>query len=472
MGEMTKRRVIQFVLALAVGVGFGGLVSAAPASAAYAKFVYGWGSNYAGEAGTPAGHAIASPVPVAWTANDVRQISTGYAFSVALRTDGTVWAWGGNNHGELGNGTDEGGYLPRRVLGLPPGIVQVSAGIRHSLAVASDGSVWAWGENSYGELGTDAPPVPGAVRVPVVTGVRQVAAGGQFSVALRSNGEVWTWGRGDHGERGDGTHVASRRTPARAPMGYGMTQIAAGYSHAMALRPGSLWAWGDNTLGQLGNGTTVADSATAVRVDRRTDYVTQIDAGAWSNLALDPDGSFWAWGDNTYGQLGIGVTDGLPQTPDYRGRNIPLHVTTTGVTQVSAGTTNGLAVLADGGVLLWGDDTDGQLGDGTPTRAPANPNPTRVPGLTGVVQASVGWSSVLAIADGVLVPNVIGDFKSPAVSKLQAEGLTVVIRTTADDPFCEHLGTVVAQSPFGGTVVRPGATVVIWVAAQPPQGCH
>lgn len=375
----------------------------------------------------------------------------------------------------MGDGTYSNSYVPRQVLGLPPGIVQVAAGSSHSLAVAADGTAWAWGSNRYGELGNGRNAESGewsrnvATRVSVVSGVRQVAAGMSFSVALRTNGEVWTWGRGDRGQLGNGSHDLSRPTPARANMAYGMIQVAAGDWHAMALRPGSLWAWGDDSSGQLGNGTTVADSATAVLVDRRTSGVTRIDAGGSHNLALDAAGSLWAWGDNTYGALGIGVVDD-PLGPFGHGRNVPLRVPVTGVGQISAGVQTSLVVLGDGGLLLWGLDLYGVLGDGTPDGQP-HPVPTRLATLTGLTQAAVDGFTVLAIADAVTVPNVIGEIRVLAVARLQAAGLTVQVVNVPDDPICNHVGEVVGQNPTPGQVVPPGTRVRIQVAIRPRGGC-
>jgi alpha-tubulin suppressor-like RCC1 family protein len=393
--------------------------------------------------------------------------SAGESFNVVLRAEGTVYAWGENGRGQLGNARREDSCDPWRVLGLPPGIVQVSAGADHSLALASDGTVWAWGSNEYGQLGTAGVSPLVAIRVPGITGVRQVSAGFAFSMALRDNGEVWTWGRGDEGQLGDGRYVASRATPARAGTGYGVVQISAGYYHALALRPGSLWAWGSNEFGLLGNGTTVASSASPVRVDRRTDRVTQIDAGYIHNIALDADGSIWAWGHNGSGQLGIGVVDRW----DGPGRNVPIHVATTGVTQISAGLINSLARLADGGVLMWGEDLFGNLGDGTRSNIPT-PVPTRVPGLTGVVQASVGSRQTLAVAPGVVVPHVLGDHRLVAKPKLEAAGLVVHIAPQADDEWCNNVDYVVSQGPSAGRVVRPGTLVTLGVAVEPPGGCR
>src|SRR5262249_7458091 len=146
------------------------------------------------------------------------------------------------------------------------------------------------------------------------SGVTQVAAGEDFTVALRSNGEVWTWGANDAGQLGDGT-LTDRATPARNRAVYGMTQVSAGAGYALARRPGSVWAWRDNSYGALGNGSAAARSARPVMVDRRRQNATQMVAGTWHAFAVDPDGSLWAWGDNQYGELGLGTTGPAVRTP-------------------------------------------------------------------------------------------------------------------------------------------------------------
>src|SRR5438445_417657 len=134
------------------------------------------------------------------------------------------------------------------------------------------------GLRGSGYLGHTQGESPTPHQVPGLSGVKQVEAGYDFTVALRSNGEVWTWGRNWYGQLGDGTHT-DRATPARNLAGYGMTQISAGLDFVLARRPGSVWAWGNNNFGQLGNGSTANDSTTPVIVDRHTQNATQIVAG-------------------------------------------------------------------------------------------------------------------------------------------------------------------------------------------------
>jgi alpha-tubulin suppressor-like RCC1 family protein len=458
---------------VAAGVVVGAVALPTVASANVVSIVYGWGNNSDGQVGVgPVGGSQLRPVPVADTATNVLQLAGGSSFNVSLRSDGTVWAWGNNSYGQLGDGTDQNSFAPVRVRGLPAGIVQVTAGANHAAAVDSDGSVWTWGDDSFGELGYATPaglPASTASRVPGVAGVKQVAAGANFTVALRSNGEVWTWGRGDHGQLGDGTHDTSRTTPARNRAVYGMTQISAGGDFTLALRPGSVWAWGANFMGQLGNGSTVTDSATPVIVDRHTQNATRIVAGGDHAFAIDPDGSLWAWGNNTFGALGIGVIDD-PNGAFGHGRNTATHLSLTGITQLGAGGEESVALRSDGTLLVWGMDLFGLLGNGTQDNGNVAV-PTTVTTVSGVTQVAIGASTVLVVASAQAMPNVVGEIKTTALSQLQAIGLIVQVVTVPDEPLCDNVGQVTAQSPPTGTIIQPGQHVTIQVFGPPRQGC-
>jgi alpha-tubulin suppressor-like RCC1 family protein len=395
-------RSVAVAVALVAGAMTGAVALSSAASADVQGVVYGWGNNSDGQVGVgPVGGSRLRPVPVSGMAGNVTRLAGGSGFNVSLRSDGTVWAWGNNSYRQLGDGTSQNSFAPVRVRGLPAGIVQVAAGLNHAAAVASDGSVWTWGDNGFGELGYATPgglPAGIATRVPGVTDVKQVAAGSNFTVALRADGEVWTWGRGDFGQLGDGTHVTGRTTPARNRAVYGMTQISVGNNYALALRPGSVWAWGANFMGQLGNGSTVVDSATPVIVDRHTQNATRIVAGADHAFAVDPEGSLWAWGNNTFGALGIGVIDN-PNGPFGHGRNAPVQVPLTGVTLLAAGAEESLALRSDGTLLAWGMDLFGLLGNGTQNNGNVAA-PTPVTAVSGVTQMAIGATTVLVIVSG------------------------------------------------------------------------
>jgi alpha-tubulin suppressor-like RCC1 family protein len=280
--------------------------------------VWAWGDNSGGELGNgtftsspPWG--IATPAPVTGLTG-VSAVAGGFFHSLAAQSDGTVWVWGDNYYGELGNGmfTSSPPYgiaTPAPVTGLA-GAVAVAAGNDHSLVLKSDGTVWAWGYNAHGELGNGAttPNAPYGVATPApvtgLTDVVAVAGGGDHSLALKSDGTVWAWGYNAHGELGNGTFTDSA-TPVKVTGLTGVIAIAAGHSHSLALKSdGTLRTWGDNSGGELGNGT-FTDSATPVKVPGLTGVIA-IAAGG-NSLALEPDGTLWDWGANRYGELGIGT---------------------------------------------------------------------------------------------------------------------------------------------------------------------
>ena len=166
--------------------------------------------------------------------NGVIAITARLHHSLALRSDGTVWAWGDNAYGQLGDGTTRNRSMPVQVSGLS-GVIAVSAGGSRSLALRSDGTVWAWGYNSSGQLGdgtTTHRSMP--VQVSGLSGVIAFAAGGEHSLALSSDGSVWAWGNNSSGQLIDGT-TTQRSTPARSGLSPAVG-IAAGYDYSLARR--------------------------------------------------------------------------------------------------------------------------------------------------------------------------------------------------------------------------------------------
>ena len=204
-----------------------------------------------------------SPFPQ--VTRDVVTAAVGSGHVLALRTDGSIAAWGENFYGELGDGTTGSRPVPGRVADLDR-VVAIAAGQSFSLAVRDDGSVWAWGNNDFGELG-DGTTVTRLTpqQVPGLSRIRAVAAGQGFALALDDSGAVWAWGANDLGELGDGTR-ANRGRPALIAGLTGMTAIAAGLTSSYAVRgDGTIWAWGQNNFGQLGDGSIV-DRAAPVKL--------------------------------------------------------------------------------------------------------------------------------------------------------------------------------------------------------------
>ncbi len=316
------------------------------------------------------------------------RIAAGYNHTIALKNDGTVWAWGWNHQGQLGDGTTTGSTEPVQVRDLS-GVTALTAGYYHSAALKNDGTVWAWGSNMYGQLGngtTSNSSIP--VKVLNLSGVRDISRGGSHTIALKSDGTVWAWGSNECGQLGDGTTTNSL-VPV---MVEGLTDIIAvtgGAYHTAALKSdGTVWAWGSNRMGQLGDGTTT-DSPVPVMVSGLSG-VTSLASGENHVIALKNDGTVWAWGANSTGQAGDGTTTN---------RNLPVRVSgLTDAVAINAGFSYSMALTREGTVWGWGANSQGQLGNGTTGNSTV---PVKVPGLTGIVSVAGGQNHTIALqSDG------------------------------------------------------------------------
>ena len=204
---------------------------------------------------------------------------------------------------------------------------QIAGGRVHAIALKSDGTVWAWGYNAYGQLGdgTTAWSRPTPVQVSGLSGVTAIAAGGYHTIALKSDGTVWTWGANGNGQLGDGT-TTERKTPVQVSGLSSVTAIAAGSSHTIALKSdGTVWTWGANGSGQLGDGTNT-ERTTPVQVSGLSG-VTAISGGESHTITLKSDGTVWTWGANASGQLGDGTY--TSRTTPLQVKDLNLHVSVT-----------------------------------------------------------------------------------------------------------------------------------------------
>ena len=286
----------------------------------------------------------------------------------ALKSDGTLWAWGGNFLGQLGNGNYLNSVLPVQVSGL---ISVTALGGRgyHNLAVKSDGTVWAWGWNNHGQLGHDTSltPCPSPFgystcsNVPVqVLGISNpltVTGGGFFSLALMQDHTLEAWGENNFGQLGDGTMI-TRTSPVQVSgVLSNVINVSAGWKHAIALTSDHhAWTWGDNTEGEIGNGST---SPTGVSVPFQVPglgTVVGVSGGDRFTAILKSDGTVWTWGYNAYGQLGDGT---------YTNKSSPLQVQGLDhVVSMAARDYHVLVIKDDGTVWAWGSGDQGELGNG------------------------------------------------------------------------------------------------------------
>ena len=306
-----------------------------------------------------------TPPPPTYTS-----LATGSYHSLAVKGDGTVWAWGYGGQGQLGNGHNDShaGPVQAGATALSgTSVVSVAAGERHSLALDSSNHVWAWGWNPYGQLGDTTTTDHNQPVQLTLSGVVAMAAGSSHSLAVKSDGTVWAWGLNDHGQLGDGT-TTNRSTPVQVldSLGTGhlgdpvhVVAIAAGASHSLAvLSNGTVFAWGAGSYGQLGN-SDVAEQHLPVAVYGLTTAVS-VAGGTYHSAAVLSDGTVWCWGWNANGQLGNNSTTNS---------DTPVQATATGFSDavaVGAGTYHTLALKGDDQTVWgWGYGGNGQLGVGT-----------------------------------------------------------------------------------------------------------
>ncbi len=347
-----------------------GLAAGADHSAvlAYDGTVFTCGSNFRGQLGDGTRTSrsypgrVKSPDGSGWLTH-ITALSAGYYHTAALRQDGTVWCWGRNDQGQLGDNTvAESVLLPVQVRGemgrgYLTGVKEVSCGAEHTLAVMNDGTVRTWGSNLYGVLGNGASGEFSAVPVAIsnLSQVKKVAGCknfyNPFSLALKEDGTVWAWGGNNYGQLGNGT-TTDQSSPVRVGALTNIVAIAAGSWHSLALRSdGTVWAWGANWHGELGDGTN-DDRTSPVQVKGLdgqgflTDVVA-IDAGDGYSMALKSDGTVWAWGYNAGNVFGNPAYHTAPvgySTPVRQGylvlpQNTPLVFLSVRVSPEGAGTT-------------------------------------------------------------------------------------------------------------------------------------
>jgi alpha-tubulin suppressor-like RCC1 family protein len=433
--------------------------------------VWAWGDDTHGQVGN--GPTSTSPVtrPVqVVNLTGALAIAAGSMHSLALKSDGTVWSWGDNaDVGALGNGAKSGIVnAPTQILGLSD-IAAIAGGATFGIALGNDGSTWIWGSNGNGELGIGGGPVEELPEEVInLTGVTAVAAGDQHSVALRSDGTVWSWGSNAFGQFGNGatTNVASS-TPTPASVLSGVTALSAGGNHGLAIRSnGSVWAWGHNINGQIGNGSAAdVGISTPIQVNVLSGVFTEISAGFAHNLALKNDGTVWAWGWNAFGQIGNGNTT----TPVTNPIQVP---GLTGMTAVSAGFWNSMALRNDGTVWVWGANGSGQVGNGSAGATPVS-SPFQVPGLGVMKAVAVGNLHSLAVQNDGTVwawgDNTQGQIgnggtASPVLAPVQIPGLSGITALSAGPSFSEALkndGTVWAWGQNASGQLGDGTTTAL-----------
>ncbi len=328
--------------------------------------IWAWGQNRFGQLGFGTFQGTTHPMRVGSDA-DWRQISAGQLHTLGLKVDGSLWAWGSNDGGQLGAGKAAGFKVanPMRVDASNDWDV-ISAGEKSNAAIRRDGTLWTWGrnENDLLGLGTNASQIYQPAKVGTAANWRAVSVGKWHMVAIRTDGSLWTWGYNFWGQLGTGSSATSAPRPRQVGTNTNWRSVAAGYAHCIGRRDdGTLWAWGHNSDGELGIGSWTHTNQ-PVQIGVGTTW-TAVNSCVRNTVAIQADGSVWTWGENSKGQLGIGlVTTGtfLPKEYGLFPRQT-IHLPP--AKAVSAGDRYMAAIDRDGNLWTWGDNEFGQTAQPT-----------------------------------------------------------------------------------------------------------
>ena len=325
--------------------------------------------------------ALPAPAPAQST------VAAGGAFTLIVKSDGTLWSFGLNNNGQLGINSLVTQKTPIQVPGLS-GIQTVAAGSLHSMALTTSGAVYVWGDNLNGQVGDLTTTDRKTPVLSSLTGVTAIAAGEFHSVALKSNGDLYVWGK-NVSDLGDGTTTMST-SPVLILSG--VVAIGAGKSHTVAIKAdGSAWAWGLNTSRQLGDGTTTSPRTTPVQMSGVSNAVTAWGGNTRTIIRL-ADATLMAAGENGFGQLGDSTTTDRSSAVAVSGL--------TGVTQVAAGADHTLAIKSDGSLWAFGEFAEGKLGLVTSANVLV---PTQVSTLSGIAHVGAGADHSIAVSSAGVV---------------------------------------------------------------------
>jgi alpha-tubulin suppressor-like RCC1 family protein len=322
--------------------------------------LWGWGDSSNGELGDGTQTHRSSPIQTIAGGTNWKTGSTAYGHTAMIKTDGTLWSWGRGGSGQLGDLTRTSKSSPVQETGLSTLWTTVSCGRYHSAAVRSNGTLWAWGFGSIGNLGNNANGAAAARSSPVQevlasTLWKMVSCGSYFTAAVRTNGTLWAWGSNTNGQLGK-NDVTHRSSPVQEVLAATTWKtVSAGAYHAAATRSdGTLWTFGRNTSGQLGKNDVVHRSSPVQEVTAGTNWTT-VACGGYHTAGIKSDGTLWAWGYNGEGQLG-------DDTRTNKSSPVQTISASTNWKQIIGGQNFSAGLKTDGTLWVWGHNNYGQLG--------------------------------------------------------------------------------------------------------------
>ncbi|MGQ7885881.1 RCC1 domain-containing protein [Paenibacillus sp. WC2504] len=418
--------------------------------------VWSWGENTFGQLGDGSTIDRSAPVQVA-NLTHVTAISAGNFHSVAIKDDGTAWSWGDNTYGQLGDGTNTTQNKPVQVIGNIASVKAIASGAYHTLALDQDGVVWAWGDNFFGELGYGFDQ--NRLSTPIMATsanwhITQIAAGFDYSLALKDDGTVLTWGLIDSDPSTMYSAITTNTQDAhKFPVlitGLDhVTQIMAGSSHAVALKDdGSVYTWGNNTSGQLGVGTGFDGKTWSQSFPNHVNDLPEtasLGVGSNDTFAIDKEGKLWAWGNNSYSQLGDNTLNNQVapvQTKVNEWLSPPVLKPGEGTVIIKAPKNQPLTasesntfIIKNNQLYGWGSNTFGQLGDGTHTSAIA----PKALSLDGIAAIEGGDTHMVVVKQDETLwtwgQNFFGQLgdgtTTPSTVPVQVRGLNGVVAATA-----------------------------------------
>lgn len=313
--------------------------------------LWAWGFNASGQLGDGTTTQRQIPVQVGITA-DWKVVSAGDNHTLAIKNDGTLWTWGYNQYGQLGDGTFGNSRAIPTKIGTHTDWEFVSAGASFSVAIKADGTLWSWGDNYYGQLGNSSTTfIP--EKVGTDTNWKSVSAGGNHVLAIKTDGSLWAWGLNLDNELGDGSGI-NRNTPLKIGTATNWSLASSGYDFSVAIKTdGTLWTWGNNDLGQLGNGS-YTKVPTPTQLGALSDWQS-ISTGKDNVHAIKTNGTLWTWGW-VIGKFGFGTANT---------KNVPTRIgSSSNWIFVISGNRHSFGFTENGSVWAWGDGTWGKLGLG------------------------------------------------------------------------------------------------------------
>lgn len=329
--------------------------------------LWSWGFNNFAQLGLGTQGNTANPNKAqVGTETDWKEVDAGLEYGLAIKENGTLWGWGANSFGMLGDGTGETRKSPVQI-GTDANWSKISAGVVHTLALKSDGTLWAWGRNNEGQIGDGTYTIRAVpTQVGIDTDWTEISAGQRHSVAKKANGSLWAWGVYDNGQLGLGaTSFRNINVPTQVGSSSDWNLISAGRNFNLAIKKdGTLWSWGQNDFGQLGNGASFGGSNVPNQIGTDTDWAS-IAAGDIHSMALKSDGTRWAWGSNGSGSNTSGSRGALGDST-FINKNIPIQIgTDTDWEKLKAGMYFSFCMKKDGTLWSNGRSFAGELGDGT-----------------------------------------------------------------------------------------------------------